>query len=53
MISNRDLRYIVEQSYNVTKPFLYGRADLKENEIRALWKFVQTHNTPKSILKDL
>lgn len=53
VISPQDLRYIVnDYSYNLSKPFLYGRANLEEKEIRALWKFVTTHSTPRSVFKE-
>ncbi|XP_018565101.1 beta-1,3-galactosyltransferase 5-like [Anoplophora glabripennis] len=54
VIPPKELGYIVKDySYNVSKPFLFGGADLKEKEIRALWKFVSTHPAPRSIFKKL
>ncbi|KAG5885391.1 hypothetical protein JTB14_002788 [Gonioctena quinquepunctata] len=51
VISQRNLNDIVYNYYNVTDSFLYGRANMKENEIRALWKFVTMHDTPKYIFR--
>ncbi|CAH2009417.1 unnamed protein product [Acanthoscelides obtectus] len=49
----RMLSDIVNYSCNVTQPFLYGRYNLKEGVIRALWLYVNTHPVPKYILKDI
>lgn len=49
VISTSNLRYIVEYGYNVSEPFLYGRANMKEKQIRALWKYALTHSVPKHI----
>nr|CAI5819043.1 unnamed protein product [Callosobruchus analis] len=53
VISLKNLRSIVDFEYNVTQPFLYGRSDLEERQIRALWRYVSTHSVPKYILKDI
>ncbi|KAJ8922156.1 hypothetical protein NQ315_004091 [Exocentrus adspersus] len=54
VISREDLRYVVDDfTYNITKPFLYGRANLEEKQIRALWKFVTTHSMPKTVFEDV
>lgn len=50
VISPSNLRYIVEYGYNISEPFLYGRANMEEKEIRALWKYALTHPVPKHIL---
>lgn len=49
VISPWNLRYIVKYGYNISEPFLYGRANMEEKEIRALWKYALTHSVPKHI----
>lgn len=49
VISPSNFRYIVENDYNVSDPFLYGRANMEEKEIRALWEYALTHAVPKHI----
>lgn len=52
VISRQNLKYVLENSHNITEPFLYGRSDLDEDAIRALWRYATTHTTPKYILKN-
>lgn len=53
VMSRKDFRYVVDgHSYNVSRPFLYGRANMNEGEIRTLWRYVRSHTTPKSVLKE-
>ncbi|XP_023015847.1 beta-1,3-galactosyltransferase 5 [Leptinotarsa decemlineata] len=52
VLSQWNLYKIVSFYYNVSDPFLYGRANMKQSEIRALWKFVKMHDAPKYIFRD-
>ncbi|XP_018571854.1 beta-1,3-galactosyltransferase 5-like [Anoplophora glabripennis] len=50
VLSTADVHNIVDLSFtNITKPFLIGRINLNENQIRSLWKFGRSH-TSKTIL---
>lgn len=42
--AKKDIYNLLVRSDNSTKGFLYGKLDLKECEIRALWNFVSDHD---------
>ncbi|CAG9824305.1 unnamed protein product [Phaedon cochleariae] len=53
VLSEKNLGSIVENSQNVSVPFLYGRANMRDKEIRALWNFSMLHDSPKFIFRDV
>ncbi|XP_066148335.1 beta-1,3-galactosyltransferase 5-like [Euwallacea fornicatus] len=49
IISKGDQALLVKKGIFPEKPFLSGRYDLKENEIRVMWAAVVSHNNPHSL----
>ncbi|XP_060519925.1 beta-1,3-galactosyltransferase 5-like [Cylas formicarius] len=52
VISADDLSDLVRYGTNPGKKFLFGRPDLGETEIRALWRFVAEREAPASAFDD-
>lgn len=59
-LTHTDIEYLVitpenlrnvEYDCNVTQPFLLGRANMEEREIRALWRYAMSHPAPKNVVK--
>ncbi|XP_056632165.1 beta-1,3-galactosyltransferase 5 [Diorhabda sublineata] len=53
ILSKNILNRIVYYSYNYSQPFIYGREDLIEKQIRGLWNYVTTREAPKYIFRDI
>lgn len=47
VLFNKDVKSFTKSHVKYYKPFLYGGPDLDASEIRALWSFVQKHDSDK------
>lgn len=48
MITQDEMNQVVDGG-NITRPFLIGQPNLKENQIRSLWTYVDSHYVPRNV----
>ncbi|KAL3284432.1 hypothetical protein HHI36_018591 [Cryptolaemus montrouzieri] len=53
MVTPDELEQVVNNGGNITRPFLIGRPNLSEKQIRSLWNFVESNAVPKTILNEV
>ncbi|RZC32725.1 Galactosyl T domain containing protein [Asbolus verrucosus] len=53
VLSYREMNNILHQPLAFNHSFLYGAANVKNKEIRALWDYVKSHHTHYSVLRDI